>query len=368
MRALGIDPGTGNFDILCIEDDVDNVVLDETIPSSKVAERPAEVVEMVLSVKPDLVVGPSGYGLSFKKLSEIDEKDLALTTLERRSDYGAPVLSGVRSMLRMLRERRVNGYTLPGVVQLPTVPAHRKYNKIDMGTADKTCVTAYAVWDQSMVHGIRYDETSLICVEMGLGYNAAMAVENGKIVDGVGGTIFPGPGYLSIGLMDGELAYLLGGFSKKTLFEGGVSWIAAGTKVEVEKLAAGLNSDYADAFRCFVEGVGKAVAMLAAVMEKRPREVILTGRLSRVEPIREAVAAWLQRKLGLKTRRPTNVFAKRAKDVAMGAALIANGLGGGKYSELVETLEIRRAQGTVLDHVRLSGFEVERIISELRSD
>ncbi|MCS6784942.1 MAG: DUF1464 family protein, partial [Candidatus Caldarchaeum sp.] len=246
MRALGIDPGTGNFDFVCIEDDVDKVVFDESVPSKVVAQETEKILNMVLDVKPDVVVGPSGYGLRFMPLKEITETEIGLTTLEKKTDYGAAVLSGVRSLLRLMKEKQVNGYTLPGVVQLPTVPQHRKFNKIDMGTADKTCVTAYAVWDQSRVRGLRFDETCFICVEMGLGYNAAMAVENGKIVDGFGGTIFPGPGFLSLGCMDGELAYLLGDFGKKKLFEGGVAWMFSGSELSLEEFVEGMRDRYSD--------------------------------------------------------------------------------------------------------------------------
>lgn len=368
MKALGIDPGTGNFDFCCIEDDINRVILDESIPSKTVAEKTDEILRLMLGIKPDVVVGPSGYGLRFMRLEDLSDDDIGLTTLEKESDQGVAVLSAVRNLLRKMKAHSVKGYALPGVIQLPTVPLHRKFNKIDMGTADKTCVTAFAVWDQSKVRNIRYDETCLICVEMGLGYNAAMAVENGKIVDGFGGTIFPGPGFLSFGMMDGELAYLLGEFSKKRLFEGGVAWMMSGSRIDLDELVAGMRAKYREPVNCFVEGVVKAVAALAAVMERKPFEIVLTGRLSRIDALRSEIESSIYRKTGLKARRPVNVFAKKAKDVAMGAALIANGLGGGRYVDLVESLEIKRSTGTVLDYVKVSGFNVEEVLKILRKD
>jgi len=218
LRALGVDPGTKNFDICCIEDDVSRVILDESISTDVVAEDPTYVLEVIKSVEPDVILGPSGYGLEFKHISQFTVEDVALTTLDKEGDVEIPVLLGLRKLLWMMKEAGLNAYSVPGVILLPTIPLHRKVNKIDMGTADKTCVTAMAIWDQAEEYGISYKETSLICVEMGFGYNAAIAVENGQIIDGVGGTIFPGPGYLSPGQMDGELAYILGKISKLDLF------------------------------------------------------------------------------------------------------------------------------------------------------
>ncbi len=366
MRALGIDPGTGNFDFCCIEDDVDRVVLDETLPSSMVAHETDKVIRLIKNASPDFIVGPSGYGIAFKHVSQLTDEDFALTTLEKKSDTGIAVLSGVRRLLRMIKNEGMNAYTVPGVIQLPTVPLHRKINKIDMGTADKTCVTAYAIWDQARKYNIRYDATRLICLELGLGYNAVIAVENGKIIDGIGGTFFPGPGYLAFGALDGELAYLLGSFSKKLLFTGGASFYATGSETSLEDFRQHLWSSHSLSWRAFLEGIVKAVAAVETSIDSKPVEVIITGRLSRIPELREDIIAFIQKKLGLKCRRPEYVFTTKAKEVAMGAAIIANGIGGGKYYDLVETMEIKKSSGTVLDYVKVAGLE--KIVTSLRSD
>jgi predicted butyrate kinase (DUF1464 family) len=245
---------------------------------------------------------------------------------------------------------------------------HKKVNKIDMGTADKTCATALAIWDQAREQNIRYDETSLICVEMGFGYNAAMAVENGQIIDGVGGTIFPGPGYLTLSQMDGELAYLLGEFSKLRLFEAGATFIATRKILELEDFCANLGKgEYQLAWQSMMEGIVKAVAMLRTSFNKEPREIILTGRLSRVERLRKELEKVLSEKFSLPVRQPVHNFAKEAKDAAQGAALIANGIAGGKYSELVRVMKIRDARGTVLDYIFFPDFERKAILEKLRN-
>jgi len=368
MRALGIDPGTKNFDICCIEDDTDKVVLDASIPSESVAREPEKVFDLIESADADVIVGPSGYGLEFKHISKFTREDLGLTTLDKRGDVDIPVLSGLRKLLVMMKEAKLNAYSLPGVVQLPTIPLHRKMNKIDMGTADKTCVTAFAIWDQAREHAIPYDRTSLICVEMGFGYNAAMAVEGGKIIDALGGTIFPGPGYLTLSLMDGELAYLLGGFSKLKLFQGGASFIASNKVVEPEEFAETISEKetFSMAWRTMLEGIVKAIAMLYTSFEGAPKEVLLTGRLSRIRTLFDGVEEVVRGRFSLDVRRP-KIFTKSAKDVAQGAALIANGIQGGRYRDLVDIMEIEAAKGTVLDYVAIGDFDKDEIIKGLRT-
>jgi len=369
LRALGIDPGTKNFDLCCIEDNVKNVILDKSISTEMVANDPTNVFEIIKSTEADVIVGPSGYGLEFKHISQFTNRDVALTTLDKAGDIDIPVLSGLRRLLWMMKEAGLNAYSAPGVVLLPTIPLYRKVNKIDMGTADKTCVAAFAIWDQAQELGIPYTETNLICVEMGFGYNATMAVENGQIIDAVGGTIFPGPGYLTLSQMDGELAYILGRFSKLKLFEAGATFIAANRILEPEDFCANLNKNqYRVAWESMKEGIVKAVAMMWTSFIRQPREIILTGRLSRVEKIRTDLEKILSEKFKVTVRRPLHIFTKEAKDVAQGTALLANGIMEGKYADLVKTMKIKETEGTILDYIFFPDFNKEAVIKKLRSE
>ncbi len=69
MRILGIDPGTVSFD-LCLLDD-DRVTFEDSIPSSVVAEKPEELALKCLSLKPEVIIAPSGYGLPNRHFSEL---------------------------------------------------------------------------------------------------------------------------------------------------------------------------------------------------------------------------------------------------------------------------------------------------------
>ena len=135
------------------------------------------------------------------------------------------IVGGLGRLLKALKASGLPVCLAPGVLQLTTVPEHRKANRIDMGTADKLCAVALAVWDQARRLGVPYYETSFVSVEVGGAFTAVVAVERGAIIDGSGGTC-GAMGFRALGAMDGELAYLLRAFSKDVLASGGAAWIA----------------------------------------------------------------------------------------------------------------------------------------------
>jgi predicted butyrate kinase (DUF1464 family) len=59
-----------------------------------------------------------------------------------------PSRSGWR-LARALGESGLPVVFIPGVVQLDTVPAHRKLNRVDMGTADKVSAAALAMYSHA---------------------------------------------------------------------------------------------------------------------------------------------------------------------------------------------------------------------------
>ena len=81
---------------------------------------------------------------------DVGERELAEMVLvrpdEARADAG---IGGLRALLRSLADSGLPIVFGPGVIHLPTVPRHRKYNRIDLGTADKVCAAACAIVDQS---------------------------------------------------------------------------------------------------------------------------------------------------------------------------------------------------------------------------
>lgn len=351
-RAIGVDPGTVSFDVCGLEED--RLFLDKSIPTAEVAADPHALVDLLQSAAPvDMIVGPSGYGLPWVRAQDLGPQDMDLLVLSEKRDRGrATIIGGMRKMLLLLKESGLPICFAPGVIHLPTVPEHRKANRIDMGTADKLCSVALGIFDQAHHLNIGFEETSFVYVELGGAFTAVIGVAGGQVVDGLGGTA-GSLGYLSLGAMDGELAYLLGGFHKELLGSGGVASIAAQPGLRPEDLATSAQVDDRSrlAWEALLEGLVKSVAAEMTVVPAS-REVLLAGRLCSIPEIRQEV---IRRLAHMAPVRQVKGFAQVAKEAAQGAGLIAEGLAGGIYRGLVEAMGLRGASGTVLDHLYIAG-------------
>ncbi|MBA7522538.1 hypothetical protein ES705_14657 [subsurface metagenome] len=350
MRIIGIDPGTGSFDFFGM--DGEKIILDTSVPVPEVAQNPKVLVDTVRSVFPlDMIVGPSGYGLPVTQIRDITERELTLMVPDDRS---IPLYDGIRMVIRLMKAEGFPLYFTPGVIHLPTVPAYRKANKMDMGTADKVCCVALAIRDQAELYGIDYSQTSFILAEVGYAFNAVIGVEGGEIVDGLGGTS-GGPGFITLGSMDSELAVRLGRFPGIVLFSGGAKDASGKDDLTPEELAKE-HHKYPPAWNMLLESIVKGVAAITVAVEK-PREILLSGRLSGIPEIAETLAAKLS-KFG-KVRK-VGRQASVAKEAAEGAYIIGEGLLGGKYKGIVDCLELRGARGTMHDYILLKGVEPEK--------
>ena len=348
-RVIGIDPGTVSVDVCGLDDGV--VFLDRSLPTADALANPATIVGMLdaahRTAPLDLVAGPSGYGLPLTSARDLTEADLRLAFLAPEGESGG--IGGLRTLIRALRQSAFPVVLTPGVVHLVSVPAQRKVNRVDMGTADKVCAVALAVREQAERRGCAERDVSLVLLELGGAFTAAIAVEHGRIVDGLGGTSGP-LGMRAAGALDGEVAYLAGSVSKRLLFGGGASTIAGTPDASAESIANPDTPRGRLAREAYLESAVKAVAVLAAIAPCCS-EVILSGRMAGVRGVRDELAGRLAAvRTNLSVRGITG-FAKVAKAAAQGAALVADGLAGGRSSALVETLGIREACGTVLDHL-----------------
>ena len=335
LRVAGTDPGTSSLDVLILEDGA--VGEQCRFTPEQLQADPALPVRWLTERGPfQLIAGPSGYGLPLVRAADCTPRDLALMTLVRPDERGPDDarrqgVLGFSSLLRELMASKLPVVFLPGVIHLPTVPAHRKINRIDLGTADKLCVAALALAQRTRKLGMDVSAYHGCVVELGSAFTACLVLSGGRIVDGLGGTSGP-PGWRGGGAWDGELAYLLSPLQKRDLFAGGVSSV----------------SDAALGRRMFRESLIKAVAGLRSV--SRLEEVVFSGRLLESEPVvSEEVAndfSLLGRAVFLESLPGAWV-----KHAAQGAAILADGLAGGNYAPLVEHLQLRAASGTVLDWI-----------------
>jgi predicted butyrate kinase (DUF1464 family) len=326
-RVIGIDPGTVSIDVCGLAGDA--VFLDRSMPTGDALADPAAFLAMLDGAGPvDCIVGPSGYGMPVTRGSQVTEDALRLAFLAAPGEAGG--IGGLTALARALAGSSQPVVFIPGVVHLTTVPAYRKVNRVDLGTADKVCAAALAIVEQQARRGWAFDEVSFILLELGGAFTAGLAVAGGRIVDGVGGSVGP-IGFRAAGAWDGEVAFLADHVTKSMLFGGGVSAVWG------DEPAAD-----SQAWEAFVEGVVKLAAWLM-VSVPAPAEIVLSGRVAWLEPVYAACVA----RLGVLAP----VVRLADKKAAMGAALIADGLAGGGRRELVEWLGITSASGTAVDHL-----------------
>jgi len=344
-RVVGIDPGTITFDVCGLDDG--RVFLEQSFPTSEALADPALLVGILERAAPlDLVAGPSGYGLPLTRVQDVTDADLRLAYLPDQSSSGG--ILGLRRLMRALAQSSVPIVLTPGVVHLPSVPTHRKVNRVDMGTADKVCAVALALHDQSQRRRCAPRDVSFILLELGGAFTAAIAVEQGRIVDGLGGTSGP-LGLRAAGALDGEVAFLAGAVTKRHLFGGGVATIAGAPDATADALAALTTPESRIAWEAYIEQAAKAVAALL-VSTPHVTDVILSGRAAQIETVRDALSRRLALLRPQAVIRPLIGFGA-SKQGAQGAALIADGLADGRFAGIVDALGIRDARGTVLDHL-----------------
>ncbi len=347
-RVAGVDPGTVSFDLCVLEDG--EPVVEQVFETGSLSQDSAPLVDALMRHGPyALVYGPSGYGLPLVAAADVGERELAEMVLVRSDEARAEAgIGGMRSLLRSLARSDLPVVFGPGVIHLPTVPRHRKYNRIDIGTADKVCAAACAIVDQSARRAIPPGETAMVMLELGGGFTAALAIDHGRIVDGVGGSSGP-LGVRAAGALDGELAYLLGpALRKDTLYSGGALDPAGELQItDLESLWS--SPEHAEGWTALLEAAVKAVRALA-VSVAAAHEIVVSGRLARLPELIATLASSLEAVAPVVALVPG-----QASTAARGGALLADGLLGGRNAALVDVLGLREASGTALDYLRVAG-------------
>ena len=360
-RVLGIDPGTKSWDFFGLEGD--EITLDTSIPSKELIEDPNKAIAIIKSMENiDLMVAPSGFGLPLKSVKDLTEKDIFFTMLKFEKTEKDKLI-GLGNVLRLIKAENIPGVIVPGVKHLPTIPIHRKINKIDMGTADKLCTAVTGIRDQMERFNKPAENVCFILVEIGYGFTAVLAIENGQIIDGIGGSNIMG--FRACGSLDGELAYLIKDIKKKNIYKGGVSYIAGYEDLSLNEITLLAQKDVQTkiALDAYISDVKKAVYGISSSFSKRKKitEILLAGRGADLKYLDQMIMTNLQE---IAPVRQMKSYSHLSKQAAQGAAFIANGLLGGKYEQIVNNLHIKEASGTILDDIYIP-FNKERLLSDI---
>lgn len=360
-RVIGVDPGSLSWDFFGLENN--DILLDTSIPSKELIKDPEKALSIIKSVENiDLMVAPSGFGLPLKNVKDLTEEDLFFTLLKfDREDKDK--LIGLGEVLKLIKSENIPGVIVPGVKHLPTIPRYRKINKIDMGTADKLCTAVTGIRDQMERLRTIPEETNFIMVEIGYGFTAVLAIENGQIIDGIGGSNIMG--FRACGSLDGELAYLIKNIKKKNIYRGGVSTIAGYEDLSIKEIAIMAEKDDQSniALNSYISSVKKAVYAISSSFSSRNKikEILLAGRGADLKYLETKIVQ------NLKDIAPVQYmksYSQLSKHAAQGAAFIANGLLGGQFEPITSNLKIKEASGSILDDIFIP-FDKKKLLRDL---
>lgn len=361
VKVIGIDPGSKSWDFFGLNNE--ELILDTSLPTKELIDEPQKAITIIKSVENiDLMVAPSGFGLPLKEVKDLTEKDIFFTLL-KFDQKEKNKLVGLGKVLRLIKAQNVPGIIVPGVKHLPTVPKYRKINKIDMGTADKICTAVTGIRDQMERFEVPPEETNFIMVEIGYGFTAVLAIENGQIIDGIGGSNIMG--FRACGALDGELAYLIKNIHKKNIYKGGVAYISGYSDLSLKEiiLLAEKDEQTKIALKAYLSSVKKAVFGISSSFSSKHKikEVMLAGRGANLTYLKDKMIRGLNDIAPVRIMKSYSQIAKRA---AQGAAFIANGILGGQFEPIMNNLKIRDAKGSVLDDIFIP-FEKRKLLSDI---
>ncbi len=327
LGGIGVDYGTGGIRAVALAAD-DPVGAEGRRVAFEGPEAHAQARAWLLgegAARGVPIVLPSGFGVPLRSVERADAATLFEVTLKRPD----PTASGLGAFLAPLVGSGLAAYLIPAVKQMPTVPTHRKANRIDLGTSDKLCAAAFAVWHRADGDPARLASADFLLLEVGAGFKAWVVVSGGRIVDGIGGSAGT-PGPRARGALDGEVAYLFPPAGKDAIYGGG---------------AADLDARFGDGLgeRTLWEGVLREAAMLTRF--HGIERILASGRRAAEATSRLAAAGYRVEPIG------GGAGEAGAFAAASGAAILADGLGGGRAAPLVAHLGLREAAGGVLSYV-----------------
>lgn len=274
-----------------------------------------DFLDDLISLHPAVpIVLPSGFGVPVTRAEDILDQDIVEMTLQA----GPPVADGLGKFLAEARRRPLRAYCIPAVKLLPSVPPHRKLNRLDLGASDALCAAAWAIHCLEAT-GRPHAACDFVLLHTRTRATSLLVVREGRIVDGVGATGGPvDPA------RNGALAAL-----------GSRPGWGAGSRRTTDAQSRAMGGEQAASWEAIEkESLGLlGFHKLSEVIPSGVRRIEITQVLGQRLPLVQLPV-------------PPDGY-----ESALGAALIAAGLTGGPTAPLVERLGLWEARERVLDRL-----------------
>jgi predicted butyrate kinase (DUF1464 family) len=278
-------------------------------------------VERNYALYPELtiVVSAAGFEYPFTPLPSIRFLQLDEKNESKHTE--------LQKLLIAIGSMNLNSYCAPSVKYLPTVSLHRKLVRPHLGAPDSLCAVA------ALLHGLRereaaWPEMQFLCVKAGYGAKSILVVEDGRIVNGIGGST----DLMTHTLLE-ETYSLPNEHGDKKLGE-------------LEQGNEAKERDYVQqaSEQAFWEGLTQELAGLMAIHHLEDMVVMGESKEALIERFADSYQVYLF---------PNSEVVVEGYESALGAAVIAEGLYcPGLTSEVVERLQIREASAGALKSSR----------------
>jgi predicted butyrate kinase (DUF1464 family) len=310
MLSLGIDHDANHWKV---------AVWDEQAVADLRALRAAadvwEVVDELLTRHPATpIVLPSGLGVPLTRAADLMDQDIAEITLGHL-DHGGQVTGDLGPFLMEARRRALRAFCIPAVKLLPSVPIHRKINRLDLGSAGALCAAAWIIHATS-AGASEPASGDWLLVHAARAGTCLLAIRASRIIDGTG-ILAPALGRLSARKLD-----------------------------ELRRCTARLGPSRAHAQTpwpsdALVEAEGETLTQVVLGWLRfhgLPRAVVIGER-----------GAEAERLLGGRAPLAAPPAEGAGFEAALGAAVLAAGLTGGPTAGLVQQLGLREVRERPLD-------------------
>jgi hypothetical protein len=307
MLSLGIDHDGDHWKVAAWDEQTT-----ADLRTLRVAGEVWEVVDEMLALHPATpIVLPSGLGVPLTRAADLMDQDIAEITL----DIDGRVTSDLGSFLVEARRRALRAFCIPAVKLLPSVPLHRKINRLDLGDAGALCAAAWIIHSAG-AQGSEPPACGGVLVHATRTGTCLLAIRAAHIIDGTGDLV-PTPGRLSARKVEELL--------RRTAHLG--------------SLRPRLQTSWPPEALVETEGEILTQAVLGLLwFHGLPHAVVIGDRRTETERL-------LGGRVPLALAPPEGA----GFEAALGAAVIAAGLTGGPTAGLVQHLGLREVRDRALD-------------------